>query len=53
MTVLYPLTLFVDRQGLIKYADHYLPSSVDPVISPQTLNLDIKPFEKNIARIMK
>jgi len=53
MTVLYPLTLFVDRQGVIKYADHYLPSSVDPVISPRTRNLDIQPFEKNIQEIMK
>lgn len=53
MTVLYPLTLFVDRQGLIKYADHYLPSAVDPVISPRTRNLDIQPFEKNIKEIMK
>lgn len=42
ITQLYPVTFFVDRKGIIRFAEHVLPSSFD------TLNLDLGSIlEKN------
>lgn len=49
ITGIYPLTLFVNRQGVIKIADHYMPSY--DLNNEGYLNFDISGFEKNIAAI--
>ena len=41
VTQLYPLTFFVDRKGIIRYAEHVLPSSFD------TLNSDLRSILEN------
>lgn len=41
ITQLYPLTFFVDRKGIIRFAEHVLPSSFD------TLNLDLHSILEN------
>lgn len=52
MTSIYPITLFVDRKGVIRFAEHLIPSSRDPESSLSTGYLDISSFEKNIDLIM-
>ena len=52
MTSIYPITLFVDRDGMIRYAEHLIPSSRDPETSLNTGYLDITSFEKNINSII-
>lgn len=52
MTSIYPITLFVDRDGMIRYAEHLIPSSRDPETSINTSYLDITSFEKNIDSII-
>lgn len=52
MTSIYPITLFVDRNGIIRIAEHLIPSSRDPQTSLDTGYLDITSFEKNINSIM-
>ncbi len=51
MTSIYPITLFVDRNGIIRFAEHLIPSSRDPETSLNTGYLDISSFEKNIDLI--
>lgn len=49
MTVIYPLTLFVDRNGIINAADHYMPSY--DLSNQEGQDFDIAGFEKNIDAI--
>lgn len=53
MTSIYPITLFVDRKGVIRFAEHLIPSSRDPASSLRTGYLDIRSFENNIEAILK
>ncbi len=53
MTSIYPITLFVDRKGVIRFAEHLIPSSRDPESSLSTGYLDISSFENNINLILK
>lgn len=52
ITSIYPITLFVDKNGLIRKAEHLIPSSRDPETSFSTGYLDIDSFEKNIDLIV-
>src|SRR5690242_1719654 len=52
ITSIYPITLFVDRNGIIRFAEHLIPSSRDPQTSLDTGYLDITSFENNINSIM-
>jgi peroxiredoxin len=52
ITSIYPITLFVDRNGLIRKAEHLIPSSRDPETSLNTGYLDVTSFEKNIDLII-
>ena len=52
MTSIYPITLFVDKNGVIRKAEHLIPSSRDPETSFSTGYLDIDSFEKNIDLII-
>lgn len=52
MTSIYPITLFVDKNGVIRKAEHLIPSSRDPETSFNTGYLDIVSFEKNIDLII-
>lgn len=49
MTVIYPLTLFVDRNGIIRFADHYMPSY--DLSNTHGRNFDTSGFEKYIDEI--
>lgn len=49
MTGIFPLTLFVDRSGIIKIADHYMPSY--DLNNNGGINFDISGFVKNIEAI--
>lgn len=53
ITSLYPVTLFVDRNGTIQFAEHLIPSSFDPSTSARTGHLDLQSFEKNIDTIIE
>ncbi len=52
ITSLYPVTLFVDRKGIIQFAEHLIPSSYDPSSSAATGHLDLQSFEEDINKIM-
>jgi peroxiredoxin len=52
ITSLYPITLFVNKNGVIQYAEHLIPSSFDPSTSAKTRYLDLQLFEKNINSIL-
>jgi peroxiredoxin len=52
MTSIYPITLFVDRNGIIRFAEHLIPSSRDPQTSLDTGYLDITSFENHINSIL-
>ena len=52
ITSLYPVTLFVDRQGIIQFAEHLIPSSFNPSLSARTGHLDLQSFEKNINTLL-
>lgn len=52
ITSIYPITLFVGRTGVIRKAEHLIPSSRDPEISLSTGYLDVASFEKNIDLII-
>ncbi|MEO8854643.1 MAG: TlpA disulfide reductase family protein [Ginsengibacter sp.] len=49
MTGIFPLTLFVDRSGIIKIADHYMPSY--DLNKKGGSNFDISGFIKNIESL--
>jgi len=49
MTGIFPLTLFIDRSGIIKIADHYMPSYGPN--NKEGINFDISGFVKNIEAI--
>jgi len=53
ITSIYPITLFVDRTGLIRKAEHLIPSSRDPETSLNTGYLDVTSFERNIDLIIE
>lgn len=53
ITSIYPVTLFVDRNGIIKSADHLMPSLYDSASHKIMSYLDPTGFEKNIDEIMK
>jgi thiol-disulfide isomerase/thioredoxin len=52
MTYLYPLTLFVDKNGIISSAEHLMPPVFNYEISKRIDQLDPSQFEKNINAIM-
>lgn len=51
MTDLYPLTLFVDKNGIISAAEHLMPPSFNYDVAKRTDQLDTSLFEKNIDAI--
>lgn len=51
MTQLYPLTLFVDKQGIIKSAEHLMPPLFNYETTKRIDELDPGEFEKNIDAI--
>jgi len=51
MTQLYPLTLFVDKQGIIKSAEHLMPPLFNYETTKRIDELDPSGFEKNIDAI--
>ena len=53
LTSIYPVTLFVDRNGIIKSAGHLMPSLYDFTSHKMNSNLDPSGFEKNVDEIMK
>lgn len=52
MTHLYPLTLFVDRKGIISSAEHLMPPLFNYEMSKRIDQLDTSEFEKNINAII-
>jgi len=53
ITSIYPVTLFVGRNGIIKSAGHLMPSLYDSSSHKMSSNLDPSGFEKNIDEILK
>ena len=53
ITSIYPVTLFVGRDGIIKSADHLMPSLYDSALPETYSKLDPTGFEKNIDEIME
>ncbi len=51
MTDLYPLTLFIDKTGIISSAEHLMPPLFNYQVSKRTDQLDPSLFEKNINAI--
>jgi cytochrome c biogenesis protein CcmG, thiol:disulfide interchange protein DsbE len=51
MTDLYPLTLFVDKNGIISSAEHLMPPLFNYDVSKRIDQLDTSLFEKNINAI--
>jgi cytochrome c biogenesis protein CcmG, thiol:disulfide interchange protein DsbE len=51
MTDLYPLTLFVDKNGIISAAEHLMPPLFNYDVTKRTDQLDPSLFEKNIDAI--
>ncbi|MEO8821227.1 MAG: TlpA disulfide reductase family protein [Ginsengibacter sp.] len=53
ITGIYPVTLFVNRNGIIQFADHLMPSFYDPASYKINSDLDPTGFEKNVDAILK
>ena len=51
ITVIYPLTLFVNRQGIIQSARHNMPSLYNYETSKRIDQLDMSAYEKDIDEI--
>jgi peroxiredoxin len=51
MTDSYPLTLFVDKNGIISAAEHLMPPLFNYEVTKRTDQLDLSLFEKNIDAI--
>jgi peroxiredoxin len=51
MTDLYPLTLFVDKNGIISAAEHLMPPLFNYEVTKRIDQLDLSLFEKNIDAI--
>ncbi len=52
ITGIYPVTLFVDRKGVIQSADHLMPSLYNAASPKINSNLDPTGFEKNVEEII-
>jgi peroxiredoxin len=53
ITSIYPVTLFVGRNGIIQFADHLMPSLYDSASPKISSELDPTGFEKNVNAILK